>query len=476
MSTTWGQLHGSTGTLAIDLRLMDDPDNVASVDADESASWGSVTIWANGRNLFAHEESGEIVSSLHWYLLPLAEWLVANWDDLFHEERLPRAGVVDAASGIAGLVGRRLADESEEDGLDGEIRSWWARHNLSVGVTGSVLPPFFQRRWGDQVEFSSSARVPDIVPSHVVFTPVLERVSAADAAAAWASALHGLGHELVRRAPGSTRMASLRSQLDALADPARHDARVRILAAGHGVASEAAPAELLVAEAPPLALLFGSASPTLGAADVKKLAGLAVLLSGRADLIGVDELGDSRGLPPGPAGSLLGDAAWEALGDPDEVPVDVARILKDRGVAQAELALDDPEIRSVCLVSGAAACVAVNRSFSHGDAAGVRRFSLAHELCHLLIDRDRAVSLAVASGPWAPLDLERRANAFAAAFLMPSELVGAAVRASAHAETRLLAQSIADLFEVPLSSAIDRLRNLEVLTHWEADRLRGNDT
>lgn len=52
-----------------------------------------------------------------------------------------------------------------------------------------------------------------------------------------------------------------------------------------------------------------------------------------------------------------------------------------------------------------------------------RRFTLAHEFCHLLFDRDVGAHLAIASGPWAPHDVERRANAFAAMFLMPNGLV-----------------------------------------------------
>ncbi|MFN9288214.1 MAG: ImmA/IrrE family metallo-endopeptidase, partial [Planctomyces sp.] len=46
-----------------------------------------------------------------------------------------------------------------------------------------------------------------------------------------------------------------------------------------------------------------------------------------------------------------------------------------------------------------------------------------HELCHILHDRTHGIRLALASGPWAPVDVEKRANAFAAMFLMPPELI-----------------------------------------------------
>lgn len=55
----------------------------------------------------------------------------------------------------------------------------------------------------------------------------------------------------------------------------------------------------------------------------------------------------------------------------------------------------------------------------------VRRFSMAHELCHLLVDWDRRQSLAVLSGYLTDsgLDRERRANAFAVRFLCPPSVI-----------------------------------------------------
>ncbi len=116
--------------------------------------------------------------------------------------------------------------------------------------------------------------------------------------------------------------------------------------------------------------------------------------------------------------------------------------------------------------------MAINPSFAHGEAPEVRRFSLAHEFCHLLVDRERATSLAIASGPWAPRDLEQRANAFAAAFLVPSPLVGELVRGSTSHAPRDVAGHVAKELEVSFTSAVDRLRNFGVLTPSEADRLK----
>jgi len=51
-----------------------------------------------------------------------------------------------------------------------------------------------------------------------------------------------------------------------------------------------------------------------------------------------------------------------------------------------------------------------------------RRFTLAYELCHILHDRGYGRRLSLTRGPWAPVGVEKRANAFAAILPMPPEL------------------------------------------------------
>ena len=55
----------------------------------------------------------------------------------------------------------------------------------------------------------------------------------------------------------------------------------------------------------------------------------------------------------------------------------------------------------------------------------VRRFSLAHELCHVLVDQPRREPLATISGFWSEpaLEREQRANAFACRLLCPEDVL-----------------------------------------------------
>jgi Zn-dependent peptidase ImmA (M78 family) len=103
----------------------------------------------------------------------------------------------------------------------------------------------------------------------------------------------------------------------------------------------------------------------------------------------------------------------------------------------------------------------------------VRRFTLAHELCHLLLDREYGDELAIASGPWAPLAIEQRANAFAAAFLMPTWLLrDALATATAPVDDPETIKSVSTRLRVSASSLIDRFYNLGEITFEERIQLR----
>ena len=75
----------------------------------------------------------------------------------------------------------------------------------------------------------------------------------------------------------------------------------------------------------------------------------------------------------------------------------------------------------------------------------------------------------MASGPWAPVDVERRANAFAAMLLMPASLVQRAVSKLAEPlNTGKGVSVIADTLQVARSSMLSHLENLGYLD--ETDR------
>jgi Zn-dependent peptidase ImmA (M78 family) len=110
--------------------------------------------------------------------------------------------------------------------------------------------------------------------------------------------------------------------------------------------------------------------------------------------------------------------------------LDLEAHLDTLGVARKETRLSSRNTLGVAIhLEDKAPLILLNENCArHADSDGnpMRsgiRFTLAHELCHLLIDRDAGSELALVSGPWAPKSVEQRANAFAAALLMPDEMI-----------------------------------------------------
>lgn len=507
---TWRFLAGDTASFALELNLLDNDGHDEAVDADDRASWGSFAIWVQGRNLCAHTEEGETLEAAHWYLLPFLEWMAENWDPLLHEERLLRSRTgPDAASSMRASEQATLASETAQWSWMERWQGWWARHNLREASAGGLFPDLYIRRWGDEIEFSLGGEPAPGAPGHFAFLVQEGRFFARSETVA--AVLHRVARaavdELRARRPASVRLQQLASLYDVLTDAAARQRRRLAWLSGSGEDQErferlwkdvdqalddhelstaerddltgSREADLVVAEAPQLALLFGSYSPHISQNDVMALLELARLNQGGPQIRDaaiplLTSLDDLAGLSPGEQGSLLGDELYESLGL-EGPPVDVAGVLSALQVATTDVALEDSSVRGVSLLSGAASAVAaVNRAFRHGTSEPVVRFTLAHELAHLLLDRGRARRLAVASGPWAPRDVEQRANAFAAALLMPSKLLLPAVASLAEAPEALTSiVGLVRAFGVSASSLADRLYNLQILDREQADAIRG---
>lgn len=106
----------------------------------------------------------------------------------------------------------------------------------------------------------------------------------------------------------------------------------------------------------------------------------------------------------------------------DQVDLDALLHRLNITVRNENLGVDGP--RGVALAgTDLAPTVIVNPDHPMNAKEGGRRFTLAHELCHILFDRDRARRVTHVSTPWASASVEQRANAFAAMLLMPPELI-----------------------------------------------------
>lgn len=230
-------------------------------------------------------------------------------------------------------------------------------------------------------------------------------------------------------------------------------------------------------------------------------------LTNLEDLVGV-----ARGVATAAAYSIAAvRSRWEAIQAGEHValeerrrlglgsaPVgDLVRLLESQGVRTGVVEMPDDISGLTVAHPHVGSFVVVNSR----HAPVRQRFSWCHEYAHVLLDRSAAGRISRTSDR---TDLvEVRANAFAAAFLMPAEGVrqyvatlGKGAPSRIHAEifdeagvvpvdarTESGSQSLqlyevvpmAHFFGVSVLSALYRLRNLRLLSDAEFERLRGQD-
>ncbi|MER7165401.1 ImmA/IrrE family metallo-endopeptidase [Micromonospora sp. NPDC000207] len=515
----WERFAGNEDSFAVRLAFMPDPDEGVGADPVDAASWGSVEFWVHGQNLCAHVDQNETLRSAHWYLLPLIEWFAANWNPLLHEEKLPNRNIAETAAEALELTrfAPPLAGEAETLAWEKERYQWRGRHAIRKARSGGLFPNLVIRRVRDLVELSwnaqplagapynfrySSAQGSALLTPDQVARPLYEVLSAAT-------------NHLAEVAPDDAgRLAALQRSIRQISDPAQNPSRVEWLA---GVRGESAPPERLhhtdpqtkwhvrwseiVEELQELgtpdsagealrtesdsivvtgschaALMFSSMSPTVTPNDVRTVTAVLVeqyspdpVLTELTTLSRPAPMNNS--LRPWEQGYDLAETLHAELNiDLSAGWVDVHRLIERLGVRVLERHLDDPKIRACCLVGRHhTPTVIQNTSSSFFRSTNAQRFNLAHELCHLLYDRSSAQKVAIASGPWAPRSLEQRANAFAAMFLMPLELIEAAIADPIHDITWV--SSLATELRINRRPLIDHLYNLTLMSEAERDEL-----
>jgi Zn-dependent peptidase ImmA (M78 family) len=518
MTVKWEKFAGRTDVFAIRLSFSPDPDQGVAINADEAASWGRLQLWVNGQNLCAHVDQGELLEGVHWYMLPILEWLSDVWNPLLQEERLPNRNVGDTAaeSLIITRNAPALAAEIDISTWEQEWYEWRRRHALRAARSGGLFPNIVFRRLQDYVEISWDDEPSAGTPSGFRFS--LGQGSALLDPEAVANPLYELAvgavSYLEEVVPNNERLVALKARLQELCNTGQREERLswlvglptharavdrlkdvsgdqfkaswqRILNILNSFRSKDAVEAALATEETPIvligscqaALLFGSVDPTISEADVFTLAKVLLKQYSRTDQnYELDKL--SKNIPPD-EGLLIWEQGYdlaESLCDVLDLTgdwVDVRSVIRNLGIHELRRALDDTNIRGCSIVGPQhKPTVIINRSSGFSASSAAVRFTLAHELCHLLYDRSHGKRLAIASGPWAPRSIEKRANAFAAMFLMPPRLVERAIADSPDPITELSGvRTVARRLKVSTVAVIEHLYNLTLMTEIERDRL-----
>jgi Zn-dependent peptidase ImmA (M78 family) len=497
MSRTWSRLAGDTSRFAVELELLSDPDQGKGADRETSASWGAVKIWVEGQNLTLHTIQDQQRDQVQWYLLPLLEWLATNWDALLHEERPPVPPEADNATEALRASRHAPPTYGFDEASEWEQRwyDWWGRHALWAARDGGLFPNLTLRRWRDLAEISWDSEPLAGAPADLrfAFQSGQARLSPSDVAAPLYSVAVDATEQLAERLRDSKRIAALKRTLKALNDEKRSHSRLlwmvdaipkgraarqwgrvtRILdkapAKVRDAALSTATDGLVITGSCHAALLFGAVSPSLGNADVARLAEILIDAydpkgaQGALNELGRPEPLGTRSQPAWEQGYELATEILDTL-QPAGTWVDIQRLLEELAVNVTDVELQDRAIRGVSIAGDQhRLTLCINPEYRDGNGDEIRRFTMAHELCHLLFDRAADRKLAVASGPWAPRDIERRANAFAAMFLMPLDLVLQACPNPSSLNTFDGVSTVAHILHTSVTATINHLANLDVI-------------
>ncbi len=403
--------------------------------------------------------------AVEWYLLPTLEWLAESWDFLLHEQRAPVSNAGETAWQSLAVTNRpeRFERSGSWDAAADETHTrWTSNHCLRTSRFGGLFPDVVIRRWRDEVEFSWGETPQVGAPDGFRFLlgSGTMRVSPDAVAGPLFEVLRQAVETLVEEQPESGRLLTLRKQIADIANADRQIGRTALLA-GLGATpgdwlkrwqtlrdkletecsgykesikkwfEPMAGNRLCVVGSCEAAVMFGAASPTLNEGDVLTIATHLVKSSGKKPSAKWSALANEpqplrAGESPWTDGYRLAEE-WTAkagIRHKRDGAVDVEEHLEKLGVAFTDIELDDAATAGLAVQpESGTPHIFVNRRNPRCEFPSGKRFILAHELCHLLHDRAHGRNLAMISGPWAPRDLEKRANAFAAALLMPPELL-----------------------------------------------------
>jgi len=461
--------YGSRDQFMIELSFEDDPASDQNT-LDERASWGALKIWVNGYNLCTHYDSGELKETIRWNWWSFLNWLQVNWDPLLHEQALPVKNAADWAAAGMWEINRPETfdrpqgwDKSAEQSADG----WFRRHCLWSCRDGGLIPNIAIRRFYENAEISWTSHSAPGAPAHFRFQladggfrlPV-EKV----ALPLYQFLAHAVGY--VAAKSGTSTARALAKKVEGLSQEKEFNSRLSWLA-GFGTKKSAyvhrfreklgvefeIAAKTIASFFPPTqsglvvsghcqgALMFGAVAPDLQDADRLTIA--STMIGHQEPITKANRLwelvekmdiefssGNDR---PWQEGYDLANAWMDACDMDTTKQLDLEAHLQELGVTRKEAKLSSKNTSGVAVqLDDRAPMILINENCArHADAEGKPmrsgiRFTLAHELCHLLIDRDSGSQLALVSGPWAPKSVEQRANAFAAALLMPDAMIAAA--------------------------------------------------
>jgi Zn-dependent peptidase ImmA (M78 family) len=459
-------------------------------------STGELRLTVGNHVLTRHEFTGNDHDAIHWYLLPFFEWLATNWVSLLHEERFSwrENHAVPAATAVFMALRRLIDARSELEQTEyAAVQEWWARHALRAADSSALFPDLVIRRLMNDVEISWTARQPNYAPDGYRFMlapgaatlPISEVAIPLWEALAWTVSappadLDANDRESIselERKIDRLRLLPLtaleRAYLPTELFNKVERARGNIHLQDRSIRATALP---VITQLDDAVLMFGGVSPNIGMQDTGTLLNLLSNQVGGQDSPELAVLVDTTiGAPLNAPFEEGYDLAEELLDDLNLASgttiIDMRALVSQLGIRVIEQRLNTSTIRGVAIAGVEyRPAIIVNLTSAYNIEEPGRRFTLAHELFHVLYDREQARRITHSSGPWAPPGIEKRANAFAAMLLMPRHLVR---RLLPHDDlNRDSLFKTAAAMEVGATALLEHLFNIDVIDEFKRDELR----
>lgn len=381
---------------------------------------GAARIFINNETVW-HGESVDV--GFEWTLIELAEFFANAWPWIVGEQGFPfdlRGGTLYE---VKAELSRRWDSKSEAvRQLEQEqLYNYQECHDLAHGIQGAVLPSIWIVRQGNLVWLSS-----DSTSALYFADEVWEAIQAFVAAVTERAAISQDERSKVLRE--SWELRENVSQDQALEIATALDTEVRSAvekSADPYVFWSLAVGDIFQNELVAAARM----SATLPVHDISTL--LAAIRE--ADYTSLDKLDllSTAVLAEVPDGTPYDQgyaaAIWlrENLGLTDTDRAEPESTCNGWGIDVQPLNLSVGTVDAVaCWGPNHGPTIFVNESGRFARSSAGRRSTLAHEICHLLLDRTGSLPLVEVLGGRSPARVEERARAFAAELLAPREVVG----------------------------------------------------
>jgi Zn-dependent peptidase ImmA (M78 family) len=492
---------GDPGRFEIAFRWLDDADPVNCRPAGHGWSMGALRITIAGTDVTESGVGGAVTSFVGWYLSPFLHWLATNWAELLHEDDFAwteRTGQPAAIACRRALDLHRGSKTSSGREAYGRIQSWFFRHGLRAASAGGFFPDLFIRRFEDDIELSWAPSVIPFAPKDFAFASPIGavRLAVADVARPlWDALQWAIAHPPADMDPSfGDDWTALREKVDALknVDVATLDRSINadLLSKVLHSFEEKGRSDLVVEHAAndnywietraPAVAMFGGVDPQLKPRDIDRLRDILIDADGGQDAPRLAELVSDRaasplGLVPHQDGYDFARDLLDEFDLPDDRNdfVDVVGLCADLGIDIRDELLETDTIRGVALAGeGFRPTIVVNGTSRFNANEEGRRFTIAHELCHVLHDRTRARRIAHVSGLWVAPGIEKRANAFAAYLLMPWDLIEQHLAGRLPSDEQSV-RDVASMLRVNESALVEHLYNLEFIGDYAREVLRG---